>query len=140
MNIKKCVVCSKPISGQKIMYCSNACKQKHHYYRIKEQTNTYHSQTIRSLKRKLELIELKGGKCEICGYDKNLSALQFHHRDPTKKELKLDVRTLGNNKMEKILKEFEKCDLVCSNCHFEIHNKEYTKENIKNIINKKPLP
>lgn len=139
MDIKICVVCSTPISGQKIMYCSNACKQKHHYYRIKEQTNSYHSQTIRSLKRKLDLIEMKGGKCEICGYDKNVAALQFHHKDPTKKELKLDARSLGNNRMEKILKEFEKCDLLCANCHLELHNKEYTKENISNIINKKIL-
>jgi len=134
MSTKKCVVCSIEIGGQKTMYCGNTCKQKHHYYRVKEQTNTYHSQTIRSLKRKLELIELKGGSCEVCGYDKNLSALQFHHRDPNDKKFGLDARTLGNLKMETILNELSKCDLLCANCHLEEHHQEYTKEKIKLII------
>jgi hypothetical protein len=47
-----CIVCNSELTGQKKMYCSNACKQKHHYDRIKEQTNTYHSQTIRSFQKK----------------------------------------------------------------------------------------
>jgi hypothetical protein len=137
MSIKKCVVCLIELGGQKTMYCGNTCKQKHHYYRVKEQTNTYHSQTIRSLKRKLELIEMKGGSCEVCGYDKNLAALQFHHRNPNDKKFGLDARTLGNLKMEKILNEFTKCDLLCANCHIEEHNFDYTKEKVKLIIENK---
>ena len=77
--MKQCVVCEQPIAGQKQMYCSNACKQKGHYHRVKTQTNTYHSQTIRSLKRKLQLIELVGGGCRNCGYDANVAASHFHH-------------------------------------------------------------
>jgi hypothetical protein len=134
MESKKCVICETNLSGQKTMYCGNTCKQKHHYYRIKEQTNTYHSQTIRSLRRKIELIDLKGGKCEVCGYNKNLAALQFHHLDPTKKVMKLDMRTLGNTNMDKIMLELDKCVLLCANCHSEEHNKEYTRDNIENIL------
>jgi hypothetical protein len=137
MSIKKCVVCLIELGGQKTMYCGNTCKQKHHYYRVKEQTNTYHSQTIRSLKRKLALIEMKGGSCEVCGYDKNLAALQFHHRNPNDKKFGLDARTLGNLKMEKILNEFTKCDLLCANCHIEEHNFDYTKEKVKLIVENK---
>ena len=59
-----CVVCNEGLSGQKKMYCSNNCKQKHHYDRVKEQTNTYHSQTIRAYKRKIQLIEILGGYCK----------------------------------------------------------------------------
>ena len=29
------------------------------------------------------MVDYKGGKCERCGYDKNISALEFHHLDPT---------------------------------------------------------
>ncbi len=134
MRNKNCVVCKTPLSGQKSMYCGNNCKQKHHYHRVKEQTNTYHSQTIRSLKRKLSLVEMKGGKCERCGYDKNLAALQFHHIDPNMKVMKLDLRTLGNSTMSKITEEVEKCMLLCANCHLEEHNKEYTQDNVKNIL------
>ena len=28
----------------------------------------------------------KCGKCEICGYDKCIDALEFHHLDPQKKK------------------------------------------------------
>ena len=31
-------------------------------------------------------IEYKGGKCELCGYDKYRGALEFHHKDPTQKD------------------------------------------------------
>jgi hypothetical protein len=132
--MKNCVICNNELSGQKKMYCSNNCKQKHHYDRIKEQTNTYHSQTIRSYKRKLHLIELLGGCCKVCKYDKNLSALEFHHRDPNVKDSQLDMRTLSNRSMDYILKEVSKCDLICSNCHREYHNPEMEIERVKQII------
>ena len=131
--MKKCVVCNNELNGQKKMYCSNNCKQKHHYDRVKEQTNTYHSQTIRSYKRKLYLIELLGGCCKVCKYDKNLSALEFHHRDPNEKESQLDMRTLSNRSMSYIMEEVNKCDLLCSNCHREYHNPEMEIENVKKI-------
>jgi len=131
--MKNCVVCNNELSGQKKMYCSNNCKQKHHYDRVKEQTNTYHSQTIRSYKRKLHLIELLGGCCKVCKYDRNLSALEFHHRDPNGKDSQLDMRTLSNRSMEYILEEVSKCDLLCSNCHREYHNPEMEIENVKKI-------
>lgn len=28
-------------------------------------------------------IAYKGGKCQICGYDRYVGALEFHHLDPT---------------------------------------------------------
>jgi hypothetical protein len=130
----QCTVCKKMLSGQKKMYCSNTCKQKHHYDRIKLQTNTYHSQTLRALKRKLMLIEMRGGKCQICGYSKNISALEFHHRNSIQKESKLDARVLSNRTLAFILEEFKKCDLLCSNCHKETHNPELTIHNVQRIL------
>lgn len=56
------------------------------------------SQTRRALQRKLKLVELKGGKCEKCGYSKNLSALEFHHIDSSNKLFQLDSRHLSNRK------------------------------------------
>jgi hypothetical protein len=132
--MNKCVVCETELSGQKKMYCSNACKQKHHWHRVKEQTNTYHSQTLRAYRRKLELVELAGGACKVCGYNKNLSALEFHHRDPTGKDGALDARTLSNRSMDYIMTEFNKCDLLCANCHRETHHPESDIENMKKIL------
>ena len=135
MQSKICIVCHSSLNGQKVKYCSNACKQKDHYHRVKSQTNTYHSQTIRSLKRKLNLIEMFGGKCEVCGYNKNASALHFHHIDSTSKLFKLDVRVLSNKRWEAIVEETAKCKLLCSNCHAEMHNPELELSNIQRIIN-----
>ena len=73
-------------------------------------------------------VEYKGGKCEICGYDKCLRSLDFHHREPNEKDF-----SIGSYKImswEKIKTELNKCDLLCSNCHGEIH------EEIENQINK----
>lgn len=131
---KLCVVCHTSLDGQKQKYCSNACKQKDHYHRLKAQTNTYHSQTLRSLKRKLKLIELFGGKCVKCGYHKNASALHFHHSQSETKSFKLDMRVLSNKKWDSILAETTKCTLLCSNCHAEEHNPELDIYNIQRII------
>lgn len=98
--------------------------------------NTYENQFNRALKRKIELIEYKGGKCEICGYDKNISALEFHHINPSEKKIQLDSRHLSNTSIEKLREEIDKCMLLCSNCHKELHypqcNKNVVTEKIKN--------
>ena len=130
-----CVVCQTQIYGQKQQYCSNTCKQKDHYHRVKKQTNTYHSQTLRSISRKVELVRIFGGKCNKCGYSANLAALHFHHLDSTTKHFKLDARILSNKKWESIVEEAEKCILLCSNCHAEEHNPELSAENVQRILN-----
>ena len=135
MKTKFCVQCGASLSGQKQKYCSNRCKQKHHYHRVKQQTNTYHSQTIRSLKRKIQLIERMGGCCSKCGYSKNIAALHFHHRNPNEKDFKLDMRILSNRRWEAILIESQKCVLLCANCHAEEHHPELIWENVEQIVN-----
>lgn len=122
------------LGGQKQKYCSNACKQKDHYHRVKTQTNTYHSQTMRSLKRKLQLVIMFGGECTKCGYNANLSALHFHHVESESKRFKLDMRVLSNKNWEDITVEASKCQLLCSNCHAESHNPELSFENVKRIV------
>lgn len=123
-----CVICATELQGNQKMYCCNNCKAKAHYNKQKNKSiitgNTAFSQERRGMSRKLELIEKKGGGCSICGYNKNIAALEFHHTDASQKELKLDKRTLSNSSMEKILKELEKCILLCSNCHKELHYPE----------------
>lgn len=79
--------------------------------------NEYTSQ--RWIRRKKEAIEFKGGKCQSCGYDKYYGALEFHHRDPTKKEFSWNKMRLVSAK--KLQAELDKCDLLCANCHREVH-------------------
>ena len=130
---KTCIVCGKELDGQKQKFCSNKCKQKEHYHRLRNQTNTYHSQTMRALKRKLQLVEMMGGSCSACGYNTNVSALHFHHKDYKTKEFKLDMRILSNRRWEAILAEANKCEILCANCHSEVHNPELSLENVRRI-------
>jgi DNA-binding CsgD family transcriptional regulator len=68
---------------------------------------------------KIELVKYKGGKCEKCGYDKCISALTFHHLDPTQKDFAISGKSYS---IEKLKKEVDKCIMVCANCHIEIHD------------------
>ena len=74
-------------------------------------------------KRKKDLVEYKGGKCELCGYNKCIAAMDFHHLDPTKKDFGLSMRGLTRD-FDAMKKEADKCMLLCANCHREIHAKE----------------
>lgn len=69
---------------------------------------------------KIKCVEYKGGCCEKCGYDKYVGALQFHHLDPNEKDFALS-KVKSHSFNEKIIRELDKCMLVCANCHFEIH-------------------
>ena len=62
-------------------------------------------------------VKLLGGKCIVCGYDKYIGALSFHHLDPSKKETIISDKNIT---MGRAKKEVEKCVLVCLNCHAEI--------------------
>ncbi len=62
----------------------------------------------------------KGGKCMICGYNRCLEALDFHHLDPKKKVFGLSEKGRTYS-WEKIRAEIDKCALICANCHREIH-------------------
>ena len=97
-------------------------------------TNTYGYQKLRGLKRKIELIELKGGCCEKCGYNKNVAAFDFHHKDPTQKDYQLDMRKLSNTSMIKLMEEVEKCELLCANCHREHHSPDLEMSMVKSLI------
>lgn len=68
--------------------------------------------------KKKKLVDHFGGCCVRCGYNKCIQALHFHHRNPEEKEFGI-ART--GKSFKACVKEAEKCDLVCSNCHAEAH-------------------
>ena len=63
-----------------------------------------------------------GAKCSICGYDKCISALEFHHVDRYAKDFTISqcraVRLTDN-----IKSELDKCVVLCANCHREAEEK-----------------
>lgn len=118
MAIKKCVTCHKPLRGRQRRFCCRRCKNVD----TNNKHQSYQAQQLRGRERKLELIRLKGAKCEYCGYNKNYAALEFHHPNPDEKDFQLDIRTLSNRKWGAVMIEAKKCLLLCSNCHAEEHN------------------
>jgi hypothetical protein len=114
----KCIVCEKELVGRRKRFCSDKCRNTD----SNRKNQSYVCQKERALQRKKKLILMKGGKCSVCGYKKNYAALCFHHLDPSKKEFKLDGRSLGNRTWPVTVSEVEKCILVCQNCHAEIHH------------------
>ena len=75
---------------------------------------------LRKRKKKEELVAYKGGKCEICGYDKCIDALEFHHVDENSKDYNISFYL--SRSIDVLKKEADKCILVCANCHREIHH------------------
>lgn len=60
-------------------------------------------------------------KCSRCPED-HPACLQFHHMDPTKKDLAVSnaVRSWSR---KRLLAEIEKCEVLCANCHAKEHHR-----------------
>lgn len=65
------------------------------------------------------LVEEAGGKCLLCGYDRALSGLHFHHVDPARKDFALSRQGVTRS-LAAARAEARKCVLLCSNCHAEV--------------------
>lgn len=70
---------------------------------------------------KIRLVKAMGSKCQCCGYDRCIRALEFHHLDPKEKDFTLSQASRGQHTWDEIVGELRKCIMVCSNCHKEIH-------------------
>lgn len=110
-----CSVCGKQVTRSKktgnMGKLCNTCRQ--HY---------------RQLKLKRKAIDYLGGKCIMCGYDKCTAVLEFHHRIPEDKSF--TISTNLNKSWNSLKVELDKCDLLCANCHRELHynNSERTSD------------
>lgn len=85
-------------------------------------TNGEHVRKCQKRKKQFA-VNAFGGKCQICGYDKCLGALGFHHLNGKEKEWSPSY-IIARWSWERAKKELEKCILVCMNCHSEIHYDE----------------
>ena len=98
---------NEAVSRDNGKFCCNRCKNR--YYVTKRRKDL-----------KKALVEYKGGKCEKCGYNKCIAAMDFHHKDPKEKEFGLSQKGLTKS-LEVLKKEADKCLLLCANCHRETH-------------------
>ena len=77
----------------------------------------------RRRKVKAILVAEAGGRCSVCGYDRNMRALQFHHLDPSLKRHEMNAKGVAIA-IDKLRAEARKCVLLCSNCHAEVEDRK----------------
>lgn len=100
-------LCSNELTGKKIRFCSKKCC-------VKAKVVAWRKRT------KQRAVEYLGGKCLVCGYDRCIEVLEFHHRDPAQKDF--GIAASGScRSWDRIQTELDKCDLLCANCHRERH-------------------
>jgi transposase len=87
------------------------------YFRCKQ----CRTESVARRRRKLKalLVAERGGRCALCGYDRCVAALEFHHVDPSQKRLGISYNGVTLS-LEALRAEADKCVLVCSNCHAEL--------------------
>lgn len=69
---------------------------------------------------KLFLVRPAGCRCQICGYDKYIGNLTFHHKNPSTKLFNISAVILKFS-LSRLVNEAAKCIVACHNCHGEIH-------------------
>lgn len=138
-NRKFCLICSpfgrhntskQPGNNSAEQRRCPRCEQTHHidqFYRRRDGKNyntyckacTAELVTMRQQSLKRLAVAYKGGCCELCGYDRYIGSLEFHHTDPDAKEF--DLGYFRSTDFEKARPELDKCRLLCANCHREEH-------------------
>jgi hypothetical protein len=63
--------------------------------------------------------------CVKCGEDHN-ATLEFHHTDPSEKEISVADAINRGWSIERIETEMAKCVVLCANCHRKEHSKHST--------------
>ncbi len=66
-------------------------------------------------------VEYKGGKCQICGYDRCIESMEFHHLNSNNKDFGISEKGYTRS-WRKVKAELDKCVMLCANCHREVHS------------------
>ena len=113
-----CVKCGENEPNPYVVKNGKRKGKEQSYCRKCNSKNTLERQRV----MKQKCVDYKGGKCSVCGYDKYIGALDFHHLDPSEKEFAISsIKQTSFDNNPKIKQELDKCILVCKNCHAEIH-------------------
>lgn len=104
-----------PICGKTFTY-KNVGGNRKFCFECSPSTN---NPTFKFIAFKKNWIKNHGGGCSKCGYNKCIDALEFHHINSESK--KFNIANKGNFCIEDLVNEAEKCIILCSNCHREIH-------------------
>src|SRR5579871_396728 len=113
-DITHCLGCGVELSDAN---CYRKPKSKTFQLHCKSCFNANAHERQKRIKR--QCVAYKGGCCSRCGYNRCLQALEFHHQESETKER--EISGMKSRSFERLKPELDKCILVCSNCHREIH-------------------
>jgi len=117
---KTCIDCNETKS------ITNFYKAKEHKHGVMSYCSKCFSKRCiqRWINLKIEMVNYYGGECNDCNLkleDSHYSVYEFHHLDPTQKDVSWTKLRLRSK--DKIHKELSKCVLLCANCHRIRHYK-----------------
>ena len=95
--------------------------------KLRSECKTCHKQYVNGQyeKKKIFLQDYKSSiGCQKCG-EKRGCCLDFHHIDPSIKDETIARMTSNKSDLQEIMKETEKCVVLCANCHREFHFLEH---------------
>jgi hypothetical protein len=100
-------------------YSKAKLKDYEHQNYLKNKRKLLDRQKQRKLEQRKKIDEYKASKgCAICG-EKDPRCLDLHHKDPSEKEFAIS-QGCGYSPT-RLIKEMEKCVVLCSNCHRKLH-------------------
>lgn len=118
---------------EKILGVSRSLVAFHLSFDYQKKHNARQNKNRFDFRRDLKLSH--GGKCFLCGYNRCLNALVFHHTNPQEKKFHVSEGTFNGKSQDEVIEESKKCVLLCSNCHYEIHAGIVTLKNgIKSFV------
>ena len=81
---------------------------------------------------KFRAVELMGGACMVCSYNRHVGVLEFHHVHAEAKSFGISSGGFSRS-WQSIYEELQKCVLVCANCHREIEMGIIQKEAVERL-------
>jgi hypothetical protein len=83
--------------------------------------NKCRAEAVSRRRRKVKqlLVQDAGGACKLCGYQRCIAALEFHHLNPAEKRFALSHRGVTSS-LAAAREEAAGCALLCANCHAEV--------------------
>src|SRR5271169_3015483 len=103
------------------------------YVKNKENHKAVVAAALRSRTEKFHLFK-STLKCKNCP-ESHPACLEFHHRNPAEKEFNITQAWRLGYSWKRILKEIEKCDVLCANCHRKLHWKDHPVACMRNFRN-----
>lgn len=108
--------------GAKCRPCKQQYDREYHLSRSSESKATkiaLNKKRQEKLKAAIHTIKKQNG-CTFCAEDEPI-CLDFHHLDPTEKDINVSDALKRGWTVERMQKEIDKCITVCSNCHRKVH-------------------